>query len=345
MLFLEQSLGTRGDCVIILVEKRNEVTMPRHPLNENLTPTPRRRSAGLICFGLMAVLALGGLTSPATAQTVKKAVKTTDTLTTADGWAIPITYYQSTAGKDAAVVILLHGEGQNQLVWEKNNLATRLQEENFAVITCDLRKHGEAKNPRADGDKSLNANDYKIMGSATNASELETIQAFLFDEHQAQRLNMAKTAIVAADNLAPVALSWAMWDWMKKPYSDAPTLATRTPRGQTVRGIVLLSPSENVPGLSSAPAMKFYRLGDAVAMLFLNGTEDGSARDVRNMIKQVTTPKNKSMIYSESFATKLKGSDLIGRVAKAEPLTVGLLKKHVQDLKVEWQDRRSRLER
>ena len=320
--------------------------MPRHPLNEILTPNLHRQFASLICFGLMAALAVGGVTLPAEAQTAKKPTKTTDTRTTADGWTIPITYYHSTAGKDAAVVILLHGEGQNQLVWEKNNLATRLQAENFAVITCDLRKHGEAKNQKEDGDKSLNANDYKIMGSASKASELETIQEFLFDEHQAGRLNMAKTAIVAADNMAPVALTWAMWDWLKKPYADAPTLATRTPRGQTVRGIVFLSPSENVPGLSSAPAMKFFRMGDAVAMLFLNGTEDGSARDVRNMIKQVTTAKNKSMIYSESFPNmKLKGTDLIERVAKSEPLTVGLLKKHVQDLKVEWQDRSSRLDR
>lgn len=325
-----------------LVEFEVEVSMPKYPVNETSSP---RRFAGWICFGLCAALTLGGLISPAEAQPPKKPVKTTDTLTTADGWSIPITYYQSTAGKDAAVVILMHGEGENQIVWEKNKLATRLHAENFAVITCDLRKHGQSKNPRAEGDKSLNPNDYKIMATASRASELETIQDFLYEEHQAGRLNMAKTAIVAADNLAPVALNWAANDWVKKPYNDAPTLATRTPRGQTVRGIVLLSPSENVPGLSSAPPLKFFRMSGAVAMLFLNATEDGSARDVRNMIKQVTTPRNKDKIYSESFPGKYKGTDLIGRLPKAEPLTVGLLKKHVQDLKIEWQDRRSRLER
>ena len=75
--------------------------------------------------------------------------KRTETLTTADGWSIPITYYESSEGKDASVVILLQGENENQLVWEKNGLAKQLQAKNFAVVTCDMRKHGDAKSGRA----------------------------------------------------------------------------------------------------------------------------------------------------------------------------------------------------
>jgi hypothetical protein len=80
-------------------------------------------------------------------------------------------------------------------------------------------------------------------------------------------------------------------------------------------------------------------------MLFMNGSQDGSARDMKNMLKQISTPMNKNVIYSESFPTKLKGADLIGRMPKAEPLVVGFFKKQLQDIKVEWRDRRSRLER
>lgn len=298
-----------------------------------------------LTFGLAVAFALAGLSSTSHAQAKKEAVVKTDTLTTADGWSIPITYYESNLGKDAAVVLLLHGEGENQLVWQKNGLAKRLQAENFAVITCDLRKHGEAKNTRASGDKTLNAVDFKAMASATKFSELEVIQEFLFKEHQDGKLNMAKYAIVASDSIATVALNWAANDWTKKPYDDAPVLAAKTPRGQTVRGLILLSPTENVSGVSSAPPLRFFRMlrGNPVAMLFMEGKSDG--RDVRNMVKQVSSPSNKKVIYSETFPTPLKGTDLIGRVPKSEPLTVGLLKKHVQDLDVEWQDRRSRLER
>lgn len=319
--------------------------MPKHRCKTERFRNLPRLSSGLLRAGLVMGFVLGGWSSTASAQDSKKAVVKTDVINTADGWSIPITYYQSTAGKDAAVVVLLHGEGENQLVWKKNGLAERLHKDDFAVISCDLRKHGEAKNPRASGDKSLTPVDFKAMASATRASELECIQDYLFAEHQAGQLNMAKTAIVAAGNMAPVALNWAARDWLKKPYPDAPTMSARTPRGQTVRGMVLLSPSENVPGLSAGPPLKFFRKGRAVAMLFMYGTQDGSARDVRNMLKQVTTPKNDAVIYSESFDAQFKGTDLLDRVGKAQQLAVGLLKKHVQDRKIPWRDRRSRAER
>src|SRR5688500_14482005 len=149
------------------------------------------------CLKLLWGLLMGGIVmstaSVLFAQAgVKSSAPKTQKLTTGDGWSIPITYYQSSLGKQAAVILLLHGEGDNQLVWtQKTGLAARLLAENFAVVTCDLRKHGEAQNPRAEGSKKLEALDYKAMASASKASDLETIQEFLFEEHQAGRLNMA----------------------------------------------------------------------------------------------------------------------------------------------------------
>jgi hypothetical protein len=268
-----------------------------------------------------------------------------DTLKTADGWSIPITYYQSPLGKDAAVVVLLHGEGENQLVWtQKTKLAERLHKENFAVVTCDLRKHGEAKNPRDEDSKKLEPLDFKAMSSASKASELETIQDFLFIEHQAKRLNMAKLGILAVDTMVPVALNWAANDWTKKPYQDAPTLAAMTPRGQTVRAIAMVSPAETAPGITSTLPLRFFRNMNStqVSLLFMNGAQDGSTRDMKNMQKQVTSPKNESVIFSESFATKLKGADLFGRIPTADPLVVGFFKKQLQDIPVDWKDRQSK---
>ncbi len=307
----------------------------------------KKFSKGLL--GLAAAFAVlsAGFES-AFAQASKKSAPSvrTETLSTADGWNIPITYYESPAGEDAAVVILLHGENENQLVWQKNGMAARLQAENFAVITCDMRKHGNAKPQRDDPNKELTAIDYKAMASASNISELEVIQGFLFKEHQAKKLNMAKLAIVAAENMVPVVLNWAANDWTKKPYQDAPALAAMTPRGQTVRGLVLLSPKENVPGLSSAKPLLFFRtkFPGAVSFLFINGTKDSSARDVRTMYKQINIEKT-GTVFKDSYPTALSGTDLLGRVPKSDALTLGFLKKQVQDLKIDWRDRRSRLER
>jgi S-formylglutathione hydrolase FrmB len=278
----------------------------------------------------------------------KEPVIKKETLTTGDGWLIPITYYQSTLGKDASVIILLHGEGDNQLTWtQKTNLATQLHAENFAVVTCDLRKHGGAEKAREEeASKKMEPADYKTISLANKASELETIQEFLFDEHQAGRLNMAKLGILAVDNMVPAALNWAANDWTKKPYDDAPSLAARTPRGQTVRAIAMLSPAENVGGLTSAPPLKFFRMlnGTPVSMLFVNSEEDGSARDMRNMIKQVKTEKNKSVIFSSSYPGMFKGADMFGRVPTADKLVIGFFKKQLQDIDVDWKDRRSRID-
>ena len=81
------------------------------------------------------------------------------TLTTADNWQIYITYYQApgkdeSVTKNAAVVVLLHGDKENRLVWEgEKGLAPLLHQEGFAVITVDLRKHGQSTNvARSSGD-------------------------------------------------------------------------------------------------------------------------------------------------------------------------------------------------
>lgn len=304
-----------------------------------------------LCWGLLAGVLLAGVSATGHAQAPSakpKAVIKTDSLTTYDGWSIPITYYQSPAGKDAAVVILLHGEGENQLVWkDKTGLATKLHAADFAVITCDLRKHGQAKNARSEGNKTLDSADYKAMANPARKGELEAIQEFLFEEHQAGRLNMAKTGILAVDNMVPIALTWAYGDWLKKPYQDAPSPAAMTPRGQTVRALALISPSEMVSGVTSTPALRWFRLntGKAVSILFLNSEDDGSNRDLKNMVKQVSSSKNKDAVFSESFKGKFKGTDLLARVPNAELLVVGYFKKQLQDVDVPWRDRRSRLNR
>ena len=80
------------------------------------------------------------------------AVPTPRVLQTDDNWGIYITFFPAPGDrevftKEAPVVILLHGDKQNRLVYEgPRGLATRLQQEGCAVITVDLRKHGQSTN-------------------------------------------------------------------------------------------------------------------------------------------------------------------------------------------------------
>ncbi len=305
-----------------------------------------KSSVRIFGWGLAIALVFTGFSAPIFAQTSGKAAPVIEekNIFTQDGWNIPITYFQSNQGKEASVVLLLHGEGENRLVWRKNGLAERLQAEGFAVVTCDLRKHGAAKNPRFEGKKELNAADFNAMASATKFSELEVIQDFLYEEHQAQRLNMAKYTIIAAGSMVPVALNWAANDWIKKPFPDSPTLATSTPKGQTVRGLVMLSPEENAGSLNvSKPLLFFSKLpGAQVSLLFISGTKESSYRNVNSMFKTAKSRSNAKVVYKDSYPTALKGTDLLGRIDKAKMLTTGFLKKELQERQIEWRSRKSK---
>src|SRR5579872_2700641 len=148
------------------------------------------------------------------------------TLTTDDNVSLHITYYGSTLEKEAAVVVLLHQKDGNRFVWqgEKDGLAKRLQDAGFAVITVDLRQHGESKIGGAAG--LGNANQGKKKGKKEAGIDLkpveyelmveqdmEAVKEFIFTEHQAGRLNMNKMAIVGAEMGASIAAAYAVFDW------------------------------------------------------------------------------------------------------------------------------------
>ena len=216
----------------------------------------------VLCFG-----------SVAAAQDKKEKDKQVDDKllqSPADGWPLKLTYYKSIAGKDAPVVILMHMKGESRLVWSAplanstppKGFAEQLHEKGFAVVSMDLRKHGQSKpgaeddDPKkaaaaaADKDKAkksstggeLKPTDYVLM-----VRDMDGIKKFIFEEHQKGNLNMRKTAIIAPGMSAAIAITFAAGDWAKTPYDDAATVAMRTPRGQDVQAMLFLSPETTLP--------------------------------------------------------------------------------------------------
>ncbi len=314
-----------------------------------------RRRAVVWGIAALASLVLTAAAAPVQAQGTVAVVEK-KTLTASDGWPIHITYYQSGEGKESGVVILLHQRGGNRLVWD-TGFAKRLQDEGYAVITVDLRKHGESKSPTAaepgvdtgskrGGDANeLSRIDYFQMAAA----DLEAVKDFLYKEHQAQKLNMRKTAIIAPEMSAPVAMNFAWKDWFKKPYDDAPTFAARTPRGQDIRAMVLLSPEDVVPGLSTGkPLLDLRNPAFGIAFLFCYGTKDRADRGgSRKMYQKVAgIPQNKDRTYLKSYNYKLRGTELIGKKIRVEEHILAFLDKHLKQLNGPtdvWRDRESKL--
>jgi hypothetical protein len=297
-------------------------------------------SAAAIAFIALAVL----LPAPAAAQ--KKAVKGKEVdkvLRAKDGVGIAITYFPSTLGKDAPAVIMLHMKGSNRLVWKTKGLAKRLQSYGYAVVTVDLRKHGES----AGGGKGaeLRPVDYQNMVKF----DLLAVKDFLYREHQAKQLNMGKTAIVAAEMSAPVAAVFASLDWMTPPWPDAPTPAASTPRGQIIRAVVFLSPSESVLGLN--PGKAYHQLGARafnVAVLVGYGkgdVVDRGGKKTLGIYKRISSNAGtKGRIYLKEYNTKLRGTDMLGRRLNVETNIINFLNKHLKKLPDPWQSRKSRLE-
>ena len=107
---------------------------------------PRVRLVELAVLVLLAfsVSATSSLWAQQTDDKTGKEEKTLSSLK--DGWPIHVTYYPSRLKKNSAVVVLLHMRGGNRLVWtRKGGMAEMLQNQGFAVIAVDLRKHGQSK--------------------------------------------------------------------------------------------------------------------------------------------------------------------------------------------------------
>ena len=300
----------------------------------------------MFALGALPAFVAGPLFAQGTAA-AKKAT-TNEIVTTADRWQIPFTYYKPTLGKDAPVVILLHMRGGNRNEWKTNGMAEQLQDKGYAVFAVDLRQHGESKpvGGTASGPDALKPNDYKI--AAGPGGELEALKQFIYDEHQKGNLNMAKTAIVAPGMAAPIAANWAAYDWSKRPYNDAPTVAARTPKGQDVKALVFLSPEANVPGVQITRALQLLK-NVGVAFLILHGEVDDDARDASKMQQQLGgSAGSEQRVVLQGYGYKLRGTDLLtvdDPKAPPKALILGFLEKHLKSLDIPWRDRRSRLER
>ncbi len=307
-----------------------------------------------ICLMLL-VLTTFGAPRFAAAQAPAKPAESageTKTLVTKDGWSIEIAYYESSLEKEAPVVVLLHGKDESRIAWKP--LATELKGRGFAVIAVDLRKakNGKSKPPAKGNAQSKSDTVTKLDYEAMIVQDLEAVKKFIYDEHQAKRLNIRRMAIVGADVSTVIALNYAALDWAKLPYDDAPILANKTPKGQDVRAVVLLSPAEAVSGVSVNQSVQFLRATEvAVMMLHLNKGADKAVAD--KLFQQLGGEKQKEEPRIERFGIESaqKGTQLLlqpvqvgnatGRVSQ---VVVGFLEKRVKKPEVEWHDRKSRLE-
>ncbi len=303
-------------------------------------------------FSALCCLILSSVGVAARAQDDKSA-GAEKTVETRDGWTIHFTYWESTMGKDAPVVILLHGDKTTRVQWKASGLPAQLAKEQYAVIAVDLRKHGDSQPPEDAPARVKTSKLSKFDYEAMVGADLEAIKKFIYQEHQAQRLNMRKLGIVATEFSTPIAVAFAALDWAKKPYDDAPTLAAKTPRGQDVQALALISPQDSVTGVATTQPLRLLRNTGIAALLLTGETTSRRSRTIDRMFKGFGGDQQdaeKQRIYQQSFEkVKLSGIDLLTKYRpQGRPVAMlaalGFLRKHVFDLKIDWKNRQSRLQ-
>ena len=294
-------------------------------------------------------------------------------LTTEDGVNLHITYYKSALekdAKDAAVVVLLHMKDGNRFVWqtEPGGFARRLQADGFAVITVDLRFHGENKGSAAaaagnanqggvgkkKGKKNQGLNlklaDYDAMVEA----DMEAVKKFIYEEHQAGHLNMNKMGIVGPEMGASVAVAYTVLDWNKEPYDDGQP-GFQTPRGQDVKALVLISPEEKYQGILMPKLLPSIKDNKQIAVMICTGSdpkEEAQAKKIFNMVNPPVVGNkeretlNSERMYLKVYTPKLAGTDLLEKKEVGiEDYMAGFFDKHLKKLDIPWRDRRNKRER
>ena len=137
---------------------------------------------------------------------------------------------------------------------------------------------------------------------------------------------------------------------MQKPHPDSSTLASRTPRGQDVRTLVLISPEASVKGMKVTDAAKILKAG-GVSFYVIAGVKDKKKlnaaekllRSLRSGLKQ---EQRDQRVFFWEEQTNLNGEPLVQDRGK----NILAKLKQFHDLKLKpieqpWRNRESRLNR
>lgn len=277
-------------------------------------------------------------------------------LTADDGWPIHVTYFESNAGKEAPVAILIAGaEGQSggqsrtRRVWDPT--AVMLQKSGYAVVTVDLRKHGDSVAPADAANAALSRvgpMDYAAMITL----DLEAVKNMLLEEHKAENLNIRKTGIVTAGSSSLVAAGFAVADWAKTPFPDAPVPIAgapdmRTPRGQDVRAIMMFSPPATVRGLNTNAILRSLKNLEVAVYVFASRANRDESRAAQSLHRRLQLRGEEFEDFRKlSLANeKATGEDFLEAPYGSETnkLIREFLDTNVKQLDQPWQSRTSRL--
>jgi pimeloyl-ACP methyl ester carboxylesterase len=315
-------------------------------------------TAFAIRIAILSVVAFAAQEAMAQRRGTQPEKPTVVAMTTKDGVELTGTYYPSTAGKDATPVVLLADWKDSRSVYDQ--LAKRMQtpregreetpgdqHQSFAVLTVDLRGHGDSTKQRLPGAGTRELDAAKLDRADLAAMvqfDMNAVRSFLVDENDAGKLNINKLSIVGAGLGASVAVNWAALDW------SFPPLAVGK-QGQDVKGLVLISPEWSYKGLQLTQALRHPGVRSKIAFLIMyGGGERSNTADAKRIEKQLERyhPRPDSLPEGEPHSltllapeTKLQGTQFLTQAGPAaEEAIIKFLSVHVTGKDFDWTQRK-----
>lgn len=259
------------------------------------------------------------------------------------------TFYPSAkAGPQSPCVLMVHklgGDRQNQ-GWD--SLAKALQARGFAVLTFDLRGHGDSTAVKVDFWKNP-MNLRSITGANPKKEEIEfkefsasyytylvndiaAAKYLLEQKNNAKECNVADLIVIGAEDGAALASLWVATEWQRRRYArgmgGVPVLGEA--EGKDIAAAVYLSIRASLgSGQKTLPlkslaswVSKDPKVRDKVGMFFVAGKGDAAGekyasylyKDVLNGEKA----KNKMIFKAEVPDTKLTGQELLKKSLPTE---------------------------
>jgi pimeloyl-ACP methyl ester carboxylesterase len=207
------------------------------------------------------------------------------TFTSNDGVLLVGSYFtpQSGINNSTPSVILLNMIGRDRSTW--NEFAQDLSHRGYAVLSVDLRGHGESirKNNSTISYQSFVPNDFKNM-----TLDVKAAKEFLIGEKNA---NPYKVSIIGASIGANIALNYAASD-------------------HSIKSVILLSPGLDYMGVTTLAPITQYK--NPIYIAAAEG-DSQSANDSRTLCQKITCHENIRIFEkTDSHGTDMLSNDATG---------------------------------
>ena len=307
-----------------------------------LLSTSYRQSAAMLHLALLltcfAVFVLGNIDFvSAQAVRAKPSTKTTDdeqtrpeevTLKTKDKVQLVCTYFAPVAaeasaaeeskpdtdgaepadGKRVIPYIILHDWKSSRA--DTAALAKFLSDQGNAVITPDLRGHGDSTKI-AGIDTEIDAADFKPSDIGTVLTDIERCKRFLVKKNNSGELNIDMLAVIAIGKTVPLAAQWVVSDWTSyAPFKNG------IKQGQDVKALIMIAPEKTLGpfSMNRCSSASIFAGKNALPTIVAWGTESEKAKEALSIYNRLKKkrPKGSSADTKTLFQAPLRNSSLNG---------------------------------